>query len=36
MEEYKKSTEGQVAGIIGIVMGIISLIVAFKIGRAHV
>jgi len=29
MEEYKKSTEGQVAGIIGIVMGIISLIVAF-------
>lgn len=29
MEEYKKSTEGQVTGIIGIVMGIISLIVAF-------
>ncbi|MFA5648856.1 MAG: hypothetical protein WC951_11180 [Bacteroidales bacterium] len=29
MEEYKKSTEGQVAGIIGIVMGIISLIAAF-------
>ena len=29
MEEYKKSTEGQVTGIIGIVMGVISLIVAF-------
>ena len=29
MEEYKKSTEGQVTGIIGIVMGIIALMVAF-------
>jgi hypothetical protein len=29
MEEYKKSTEGQVMGIIGIVLGVISLIVAF-------
>ncbi|MDD2550584.1 MAG: hypothetical protein PHD00_10880 [Bacteroidales bacterium] len=29
MEEYKKSTEGQITGIIGIVMGIIALMVAF-------
>lgn len=29
MEEYNKSTVGQVTGIVGIVMGIIALIVAF-------
>ncbi len=29
METIKKSTEGQVAGIIGVVLGVISLIVAF-------